>query len=255
MTGLDASSVAALLRGFGKRSALRGGNPFRAKAYAARRIIYPALSLPLETIIAQDRLQDVPGIGNTIADIIKKLFATGTHPALEKIWSANAGIKSLFDALNLVYNEEEKRGPIKLNLVSPTFTVAAMVFVLFGIAAVMVLPVTLNYIGLGGATDLMVRIGRWPILFILVAFALALDHLEQRFCGLHLDRRGLFPFHDMRRISAATTRRYGSLGAVIGPDDVAMAIDDRHSDRRRARRRNGASDRAGSSKTKRIFIE
>lgn len=168
MTGLDASSVAALLRGFGNRSALRGGNPFRAKAYAARRIIYPALSLPIETVIAQDRLQDVPGIGNAIADIIKKLFATGTHPALEKIWSANAGIKFLFDALNLVYNEEEKRGPIKLNLVSLTFTVAAMVFVLFGIAAVMVLPVTLNYIGLGGATDLMVRIGRWPILFILV---------------------------------------------------------------------------------------
>jgi membrane protein len=98
-------------------------------------------------------------------------FAAGL---LVSLWSANAGIKSLFDSLNLVYNEEEKRGLIKLNLVSLTFTVAAVVFVLFGIAAVVVLPAALNYIGLGGGTDLIVRIGRWPILFILVALALAL---------------------------------------------------------------------------------
>jgi membrane protein len=87
---------------------------------------------------------------------------------------ANAGIKSLFDALNLVYNEEEKRGFIKLNLMSLTFTAIAIVFALFGIAALVVLPVALNYIGLGGATDLIFRIGRWPILFVLVALALAL---------------------------------------------------------------------------------
>ncbi len=97
-------------------------------------------------------------------------FAIGL---LVSLWSANAGIKSLFDSLNLVYDEEEKRGLIKLNLVSLMFTVAAMVFGLFGIAAVVVLPVALNYIGLGGATDLIIRIGRWPILFVLVALALA----------------------------------------------------------------------------------
>jgi membrane protein len=98
-------------------------------------------------------------------------FAIGL---LVSLWSANAGIKSLFDALNLVYNEEEKRGFIKLNLMSLTFTAIAIVFALFGIAALVVLPVALNYIGLGGATDLIFRIGRWPILFVLVALALAL---------------------------------------------------------------------------------
>lgn len=34
MTALDATSVATLLCEFGQRSALRGENPFRAKAYA-----------------------------------------------------------------------------------------------------------------------------------------------------------------------------------------------------------------------------
>jgi uncharacterized BrkB/YihY/UPF0761 family membrane protein len=92
---------------------------------------------------------------------------------LVSIWSANAGIKSLFDALNLVYNEEEERGLIKLNLVSLTFTVAAILFGVVGLAAVVVLPVALNYVGLSGATNLIIRIGRWPILFLLVAVALA----------------------------------------------------------------------------------
>ena len=85
MTALDASSVAALLREFGQRSALRGGNPFRAKAYTRAADNLLALSIPLEIVIAQDRLQEIPGIGNAIADIIKKLHATGTHPALEKM--------------------------------------------------------------------------------------------------------------------------------------------------------------------------
>jgi hypothetical protein len=31
------------------------------------------------------RLREIPGIGDAIADIIKKLHATGTHPAFEKM--------------------------------------------------------------------------------------------------------------------------------------------------------------------------
>src|SRR4030081_232728 len=77
------------------------------------------------------------------------------------LWSANAGMKSTFDALNLVYNEEEKRGFIKLNLVSLTFTILAIVFILFAIAAVVILPIVLNYIGLGAATELLFKYGRW----------------------------------------------------------------------------------------------
>lgn len=85
MTALDASSVAALLKEFAHRSALRGGNPFRAKAYARAADNLLALSVPLGQLIAQDRLKEIPGVGDAIADIIKKLHATGAHPALEKM--------------------------------------------------------------------------------------------------------------------------------------------------------------------------
>src|SRR5262249_14473629 len=39
------------------------------------------------------------------------------------LWSANAGIKAVMDALNVVYDETEKRSFIRLNLVSLCFTV------------------------------------------------------------------------------------------------------------------------------------
>ncbi len=84
-TALNASSVAALLREFGQRSALGGGNPFRAKAYARAADNLHALTIPLKTVIAQDRLREIPGVGETIADIVKKLHSTGTHPILEKM--------------------------------------------------------------------------------------------------------------------------------------------------------------------------
>jgi membrane protein len=89
------------------------------------------------------------------------------------LWSANAGIKSIFDALNLVYNEPEKRGLVGLNLVSLAFTIAAIVFVLLAIGCIAALP-AISTNQLQGPTALIVQIGRWPVLFVVVAFGLAL---------------------------------------------------------------------------------
>jgi membrane protein len=92
---------------------------------------------------------------------------------LVSLWSANAGIKSLFDALNLVYNESEKRSFVKLNLISLTFTVLAILFVLLAIGAVVIVPVVLNFLGLGGATEMIFKVTRWPTLLVVVALAFA----------------------------------------------------------------------------------
>ena len=92
---------------------------------------------------------------------------------LASLWSANAGIKSLFDALNLVYNETEKRSFVWLNVISLTFTVLAIAFVLVAIGAIVVVPTVLNFVGLAGATEMLVKIARWPALFIVVSLALA----------------------------------------------------------------------------------
>jgi membrane protein len=89
------------------------------------------------------------------------------------LWSANAGIKSIFDALNLVYDEEEKRGLIRLNFVSLAFTVAAILFMLLAIACVAALPAVSSTNQLQGMTALIAQIARWPILLVIVAFGLA----------------------------------------------------------------------------------
>jgi DNA polymerase (family 10) len=43
------------------------------------------LTVPLDQVIAEERLQNIPGVGEAIADIVEKLHATGSHPALEKM--------------------------------------------------------------------------------------------------------------------------------------------------------------------------
>jgi membrane protein len=90
------------------------------------------------------------------------------------LWSANGGMKALFDALNVVYHEKERRGFVRLNVISLTFTLGAMLFVLVAFATMTVLPSVLNSLGLSRATELIVKVARWPVLFLVVSFAIAL---------------------------------------------------------------------------------
>jgi len=85
MPKADTHTVAKLLREYAQRTALRGGNPYRAKAYSRAADSLTALAEPLDKLIAEERLTDVPGIGEAIADIVTKLYQTGTHPSLEKL--------------------------------------------------------------------------------------------------------------------------------------------------------------------------
>ena len=89
------------------------------------------------------------------------------------LWSANAAMKSLFDTLNIVYGEEEKRGFVKLNAISLLFTVGGIVFVVVALGAIVVIPVALKYIGLSEVADLLLRLGRWPAMFVVLTLALA----------------------------------------------------------------------------------
>ncbi|WP_439373955.1 helix-hairpin-helix domain-containing protein [Bradyrhizobium sp. DASA03120] len=85
MPSLDSRAVAGLLREYAQRAALRGGNPYRAKAYARAADSLAALAVPLHVLVAEGRLTEIPGVGEAIADIITKLHKTGTHPSLEKL--------------------------------------------------------------------------------------------------------------------------------------------------------------------------
>ena len=89
------------------------------------------------------------------------------------LWSANAGMKAVIDALNVTYNEKEKRGFIKLNLISLALTVGAILSLLVALGSIVVLPLILSSFGLGGWTEILLRFVRWPVLICLVVFGLA----------------------------------------------------------------------------------
>lgn len=89
------------------------------------------------------------------------------------IWSANAGVKAIFDALNVAYGEDEKRGFIKLNLVSLAFTLGIILFVIGAIGAIAVIPVVLDFLYLGGAAEWLIAAGRWPALIAVLLLGLS----------------------------------------------------------------------------------
>jgi DNA polymerase (family 10) len=82
---LDAPAAAKLLRELGRRIALTETNPFRARAYVRAADSLETLTEPLDRTIAENRLTEVPGIGDALAAVIAELHRTGTYPLLEKL--------------------------------------------------------------------------------------------------------------------------------------------------------------------------
>lgn len=146
------------------------------------------------------------------------------------LWSANAGMKAVFDALNIVYDEEEKRSFVRLNLMSLTFTLGALLFIILAIGGIIVLPIVLDFIGLGSGTEWLLSLARWPVLLIGVVLGLSLvyrygpsrDKAEWRWVTpggivaavLWIVGSMLFSWYVSNFGSYNET--YGSLGAVIG---------------------------------------
>lgn len=89
-------------------------------------------------------------------------------------WSANNGVKALFDAMNVAYEETEKRGFIHLNLVSFVFTLGAMAIGAAFLFAVGVVPAVLAFLELDRFTEILVRFLRWPVMLVLVAAGITL---------------------------------------------------------------------------------
>ena len=90
------------------------------------------------------------------------------------LWGANAGTKSIFDALNIIYDEREKRGFIKLTLCSLAFTLGAIALALVSLAGIVVVPVVLSFLGVSQKSGAgLLTLLRWPVLYFIVLLGLA----------------------------------------------------------------------------------
>jgi membrane protein len=146
------------------------------------------------------------------------------------LWSANGGMKAMFDALNVVYHEKEKRGFFRLNAMSLGLTVGAIVFVILSLATITVIPILVGYLGLSSAVDFLIKIGRWPLLLLVASFFIAIIY---RF-GPSIERpkwRWISPGSILAAVLwllssllfswyaenfGSYNKTYGSLGAAIG---------------------------------------
>ena len=90
------------------------------------------------------------------------------------LYSATSGVKTLFEALNIAYEEEETRSFLRLNLMAFGFTVVAVIGVAVAIAVIVGLPVLLDYLPLGPLGEWLARIGSWILLFAMILCGLAL---------------------------------------------------------------------------------
>lgn len=144
------------------------------------------------------------------------------------LWSANGGIKALFDALNVVYGEKEKRSFVRLNAISLAFTAGMIVFLIFALAGIVALPVALNY--LPGFVGQVLNYARWAALLVIVALALGCMYRYGPSCteprwrwiswGSAFAALAWLGFSAIFSYYAANfanfNKTYGSLGAVIG---------------------------------------
>lgn len=146
------------------------------------------------------------------------------------LWSANAGVKTLFEAMNVAYGETEKRGFVRLNLITLLFTLGAILLAVAFLFAVAVVPAIVAWAGLSTVADWALSILRWPLVLVAAALALALlyrygpsrDRAKWRWvtwgsgfaAAAWLLASILFSFYLSNFGNYDET--YGSLGAVIG---------------------------------------
>jgi membrane protein len=89
------------------------------------------------------------------------------------LWSANKGTQSLISALNIVYDEPEKRGFIRLTLISLGLTLGIILFLIVGLAAIAAMPALFGNLGLPESIEQLASWLRWPILGLAFVVGLA----------------------------------------------------------------------------------
>jgi membrane protein len=125
--------------------------------------------LPAATLqILQSQLQNLVNQRNetlSIGVVIGILVA---------MWSARKGMVALITAVNVAYNEHDRRSFLRRLALSFTFTVCGVVgfvvMVLLGVAV----PIVLAFIPLGTATHWVLLGVRWLLLWVIAVFALSM---------------------------------------------------------------------------------
>lgn len=117
--------------------------------------------------ILREQLQRLVSEGNT---------ALGWTLAISlavALWSASAGIKAMFEAMNIAYEQEEDRGFLTISVLGLVFTLGMAVTAALALAAVIVMPAVVSILPLGPAVSWLVRILTYLLLVAVLVLGLA----------------------------------------------------------------------------------
>ncbi len=99
-----------------------------------------------------------------VGAIVATLFA---------LWSASAGMRTTMQALDVAYNEEERRDTIRFYATALALTLGAIVAAAVAIAVVVALPAVIRFLGLGTLLENVISYARWPLLAVGMVIGLA----------------------------------------------------------------------------------
>jgi membrane protein len=114
------------------------------------------------------QLRSVASAGNS------RLGLSALFAILIALWSAGAGVRALMTALNIAYQEEEKRGFVRFYVVAFAFTVGLIAAAILGLLGVVALPLVLRFLPLGGLTQVLITGLTWLILAVAVILGLGM---------------------------------------------------------------------------------
>lgn len=146
------------------------------------------------------------------------------------LWIASRGTQAFMMAMNVAYNEREKRGLVKQNLIALALTVCLLMFSTLALVATVIVPAVIASLGIEGTRDWLIALLRWPLLagFFMVALAVLYRLAPSRNDAkwrwvtpgsvvavlLWLAASIAFSFYIGN--FADYNQTYGSLGAVVG---------------------------------------
>ncbi len=146
------------------------------------------------------------------------------------LWGASRGTHAFMIAMNIAYNEREKRGIVKLNLIAVFLTVCLLLFSAVALVGTVVVPVIFGLLGIEDRETWMIALLRWPLLAVFFMVALAvLYRIAPSRCdpkwrwvtpgsviAVVLWITASIGFSLYMRYFSSYNETYGSLGAIVG---------------------------------------
>lgn len=133
--------------------------------------------------------RQVNALNGILPDSAKQLIATELHQLVSAsggalsigvvlgiafaLWSASRGMSGMISALDIAYDQPERRSFIRFNMIALILTVGLIIGGLIVIALVAGLPAVLSAIGADPSTKWVALIVEWPLLIVFVLVMLA----------------------------------------------------------------------------------